>query len=457
MQNGNATYSSVNGVLFNYNKTELIRYPEGKKEKTYIIPDTVTQIAQLGFWRNQALEKVEIPNTVTKIGGNAFQFGSSLESVIIPIGVTSVEDFMFDGCTSLTEVIIHNSVTKIGNSAFYNCVSLTSLDIPDSVIYIGRNAFYNSILDNKIYYVTKSLSNINSSNIKNFIIIDEDSYETRLIANEGYKLPQDIKVRVNEYDLSLNDYEYDKVTGSLKISADEIKGNIEIEAVGVKMIKVSFDANEGEFSDGTKIIKYDDAEDCDLSNLDIPTRDGYKFIGYYTEETGGTSIDYIMNSEAGIEEDIIFYAQWEKIYSYTFIIGESQTFTLNQIDEYSFKIDGDYKLLNKLIISNLNLVKDVDFKVTEGSTIITFTETGLAKLNTLAVGTYDVVVGYSYDKEVKGTLIIEADTTKEDNTNTNTNKQTGNNPQTSDNIMLFIVVLGISIIGITITTIIKKN
>lgn len=313
VESANTTYSSSDGVLFNYDETELIRYPEGKDETLYIVPPDVEQIAELAFWRNQSLENIMFPNIVIKIGANAFQFCSSLESIIIPEKVTSIEGFMFDGCTSLTKVIIPNSVTSIGEYAFYGCASLTNFDIPDTVTYIGRNAFYNTILDNKIYYVTKSLSNINSSNTKNFIRTDEDGYQTELIAKEGYKLPQNISIKINRINLSLNDYEYDFTTGDLKILNDKINGDIEIEAIGNKIHKLSFDANEGMFLEGNNILKFDDAEKFDFDKLETPTRDGYKFIGYYTEKVGGRSLDDVMNSEAGIEADITFYAQWEKI------------------------------------------------------------------------------------------------------------------------------------------------
>ena len=205
----------------------------------------MTQIAELGFWRNQSLENILFPNSVIKIGANAFQFCSSLESVIIPNGVTTIEEFVFESCTSLTNVTFPNSICSIGDYAFYNCVSLTNLNIPDSVVDIGRDAFYKTILDNKIYNVTNSLNNITSSNMKNFIIKDENSYKTILIASEGYKLPQNISIKINTVELSLNDYEYDFITGDLKILMEKINGNIEIEAVGNKIHKLSFDANEG--------------------------------------------------------------------------------------------------------------------------------------------------------------------------------------------------------------------
>ncbi len=46
---GNENYCSVDGVLFNKNKTTLITYPAGKTASTYTIPDSVTSIGDSAF------------------------------------------------------------------------------------------------------------------------------------------------------------------------------------------------------------------------------------------------------------------------------------------------------------------------------------------------------------------------------------------------------------------------
>ena len=81
--------------------------------------------------------------------------------------------------------------------------------------------------------------------------------------------------------------------------------------VGRELYSIIFDANGGVFKDGTTTIKINDIINFDYESFEKPTRDGYKFIGFYTEKTGGTSYYDLMNSEAGIEEDTILYARWE--------------------------------------------------------------------------------------------------------------------------------------------------
>lgn len=81
----------------------------------------------------------------------------------------------------------------------------------------------------------------------------------------------------------------------------------------VEIYSLTLDANEGKFSDGKAKIKFDDVTKCDMTKVEKPIKDGYTFKGWFTEKTGGISIETVMSSEDGIKEDTTFYAQWEKI------------------------------------------------------------------------------------------------------------------------------------------------
>ena len=140
VESGNANYSSDNGVLFNKDKTILIRCPKGKTGD-YVIPSGVITIEDLAFFDCRKLTLVTIPNGVTKIGGSTFSGCSSLISIAIPSTVTTIEEFAFSGCCSLTSVAIPNGVTEIQRSAFFDCSCLISITIPDSVTTIGSSAF----------------------------------------------------------------------------------------------------------------------------------------------------------------------------------------------------------------------------------------------------------------------------------------------------------------------------
>ena len=74
---------------------------------------------------------------------------------------------------------------------------------------------------------------------------------------------------------------------------------------------VTFDANGGAFKKEKTII-IDKWQVGMEENLEIPTRDGYKFLGFYTGKTDGTKLEMIL-AESGIDSDMTFYAHWEKI------------------------------------------------------------------------------------------------------------------------------------------------
>ena len=97
----NDKFSSVDGVLFNKEETNLIICPEGKSGK-YEAPDSVKSIDAMAFRECSNLTSVEIPNSVTEIGWDAFSGCSSLSSIKIPSSVKSIGYYAFEGCSSLT-------------------------------------------------------------------------------------------------------------------------------------------------------------------------------------------------------------------------------------------------------------------------------------------------------------------------------------------------------------------
>lgn len=70
---GNPSYCSVDGVLYTNNMQTLICYPPQKKEKTFIIPNSVTTIEHNAFSYVQYLDNLFIPDSVSKIAENAIK------------------------------------------------------------------------------------------------------------------------------------------------------------------------------------------------------------------------------------------------------------------------------------------------------------------------------------------------------------------------------------------------
>ncbi len=154
----NLSYTSMGGVLFNKEKTELIRYPDGKQGE-YIVPDGVTNIGAWSFFGCDKLISVHIENSVQIIGDSAFSECSNLTNVHIGDGVTSIGTGAFTWCTSLTSLTIPDSVTSIGEYIFSECSSLTSIYIGNSVTTIEEHMFcdYSSLTD---VYIGDSVTKI---------------------------------------------------------------------------------------------------------------------------------------------------------------------------------------------------------------------------------------------------------------------------------------------------------
>jgi len=136
----NSAYSSVDGVLFDKNKTTLISYPALKQQDSYIIPDSVTTIYNRAF-AYSGLTSIIIPDNITTLGRCAFEGCKRLTNVTIGNGVTIIDYSTFKDCSELMNVTIGNSVTTIDNSAFENTRSLKNLTMPDSLTSIDDYAF----------------------------------------------------------------------------------------------------------------------------------------------------------------------------------------------------------------------------------------------------------------------------------------------------------------------------
>lgn len=78
---GNTEFSSVDGVLFDKEKTILERYPSSKAGTEYTVPDSVTAIMGNAFWDCKNLKDITISENVNYIGNEAFLRCSSLESI----------------------------------------------------------------------------------------------------------------------------------------------------------------------------------------------------------------------------------------------------------------------------------------------------------------------------------------------------------------------------------------
>ena len=191
---------SVDGVVYTSGMKELLFYPMGKQDQSFVIPDAVDTIDSSAFKQVQHLESVTIagcnannyafencPALNTVIVGNGvnmtnsvFSNCSALESFqvtadnstystrdgvlykdsgeylliscypsekkdlsfTVPEDVSYIQANAFKDCKYLENVDFAGSrITCISGEAFYSCKSLKSITLPESVTEIGQNAF----------------------------------------------------------------------------------------------------------------------------------------------------------------------------------------------------------------------------------------------------------------------------------------------------------------------------
>ncbi len=107
----NNCYSSVDGVLFNKDKTELICYPGGKTNSFYEIPATVKRFNADAFFINFYLEEIVVPENVNSIdGGNFFAC----------FNLTDIYFYSSDITMSFEEIEIYDSYQR-DYDAWLNC------------------------------------------------------------------------------------------------------------------------------------------------------------------------------------------------------------------------------------------------------------------------------------------------------------------------------------------------
>jgi hypothetical protein len=141
VESHNKKYCSIDGVLHNKERTELIKYPKGKQDSSYYIEDTVNEIGKYSFSLVQNLKMITFTGNLVKIEYAAFQFCSNLESLMLPCGVSLIGEKAFQFCSKLKSVMLSPKIVEIGDCAFYKCISLDNVVIPENVERIGNYAF----------------------------------------------------------------------------------------------------------------------------------------------------------------------------------------------------------------------------------------------------------------------------------------------------------------------------
>ena len=262
-------------------------------------------------------------------------------------------------------------------------------------------------------------------------------------------------------------------------------------------------ATDNESEAVIKIVGNKSENKAILTAVNVGTKKSEVFKGFHTQYTG-SALDYD-RTDSGIIYETRFDYYTRCTYEFTFqyvkeevipkeykvIEGANQTYTIDESNNATFRIDADYSLFtNKVYVDN-KLVDSTNYDSKSGSTIITLKDTYLEKLS---VGEHTLKVTFSDNGEAITKFAIkekQQNTKIEDTENTEDNENTENtenkiqqeknsniddnkkendtqnnkitntknkitNPKTGDNVIVYFVLFTIAILGI-ITLVIVNN
>ncbi|MBQ6897736.1 MAG: leucine-rich repeat domain-containing protein [Clostridia bacterium] len=171
----NQNYTSVDGVLYSKDMTEIILHPMRNHQYRTAVADGIAAPADeetAKAFLNEFTEKYsdeatadaeaydnqfsgyayyEIPDTVTRIEASCFSDCEELTHVEIPDSVKEIGSLAFFKCKGFETIAIPDGVESIGSDGFSYCAKVTYIYVPESVKFIGHHAFYGNLGCDKIY------------------------------------------------------------------------------------------------------------------------------------------------------------------------------------------------------------------------------------------------------------------------------------------------------------------
>lgn len=299
--------SSISSNGRNYTVTEIATWAFNKCNTLteVTLPNTVDEIGYQAFFNCSNLTNVTIPEGVTKIGQAAFYGCSQLTSITIPSTITDM-DTAFSGNTALSQVTLTNGIPKISSHAFERCTELREIKVPISVDEICPFAF-NGCTGLTSVTLEKGINIINSNAFKDCTELNDVKYN-------GYKTDWE-KVRVNN---AGNDTLTSKVQYLCDINFDLDGGTIngsDTMATQTVYSNEKLGTAKCYLNDQPFVVPTD------------PVREGYTFLGWYTQAEGGIKYTF---TEA-VSSNITLYAHWNA-HSHTVTLENDENKETNSYD-----------------------------------------------------------------------------------------------------------------------------
>lgn len=298
-----SSISDGNGNSYTVTKIGMGAFNSTLEEVT--LPPTLDEIEDSAFFKCSSLTEITIPEGVTKIGTNAFYGCSQLTSITIPSTIKNM-DTAFPSNPKLSQVTLTNGIYRISSSAFKDCTGLTEIKIPTSVYEICSDAF-NGCTGLTSVTLEKGINIINRNAFKDCTKLNDVKYN-------GHKTDWE-KVRVNN---AGNDTLTSKVQYLCDINFDLDGGTINGSDT---MATQTVYSNE---KLGTAKCYPNDQPFVVPTD---PVREGYTFLGWYTQAEGGIKYTF---TEA-VSSNITLYAHWNA-HSHTVTLENDENKETNSYD-----------------------------------------------------------------------------------------------------------------------------
>ena len=171
----NTSYTSVDGVLYTKDMTEIILHPMRNHQYRAALDSGITAPADdttaesfLHEFAKKYGEEAEIeseeyekqfsdysyyyiPESVLKIEDSCFSDCENLKYVTIPDSVREIGSLAFFKCKGFETITIPDGVESIGSDGFSYCEKVTYIYVPESVKFIGHHAFFGNLGCERIY------------------------------------------------------------------------------------------------------------------------------------------------------------------------------------------------------------------------------------------------------------------------------------------------------------------
>lgn len=155
----NPYFTSVDGVLFNKDCTELIAFPNGKGGR-YVVAEGVKKITEAAFHRCALLTELILPETLLEIGRDAFSYCLGITQMVVPSSVAKLGAGAFSHCDKLSEITCNGSTPASleTGGTFENLPDDFILYVPVGTVQtyenaIGWSTYKDHILEVNTYFV----------------------------------------------------------------------------------------------------------------------------------------------------------------------------------------------------------------------------------------------------------------------------------------------------------------